>query len=140
MTRKLYRNGKMAILGGDVDFVNSDISAALIDLSVYTPDFESDSTIADIPEDAIISEVLVVGKMLTGSSDPEEVVFDADDVTFPSVTPSGVDVGGIVLFLDGENVEDTRLLSYDDEADGLPSETDGSDIVVAWSDDGIFGW
>ncbi len=133
----MYKTGKEALLGGDVDFVNSTISAALINLSEYAPDTLNDETLADIPEDAIVSEVLLTGKSIIDSSTPGNVAFDADDAVFQSVAPSGIEVGAVVLFLDHENIEDTRLLILIDDAPELPVETAGRDITVTFGSGGI---
>jgi len=138
MTRRMYKAGKTAFLSGDIDLINADITAALINLDEYTPDTLNDATLADIPEAAILSECLLTGKMLTDSDTPDEVVFDSDDVVFPSVE-EGFTGGAVVIFLDEETVEDTRLICIIDDADGLPAETSGENIEVIWADDGILG-
>ena len=134
----MYKAGKTAILSGDIDLVNSDIAAALVDLSEYTPDTLNDSTLADIPDDAILSECLLTGKMLTDSDTPGEVIFDADDVVFPSVE-DGRTGSAVVVFLDDETVGNTRLICIVDDATGLPAEATGEDIELIWSDNGILG-
>ena len=54
MTTELYRSGKIAHMSG-LDVVNDDIVALFIDLTEYTYDGDLHGSVADVPDDAIIS-------------------------------------------------------------------------------------
>jgi len=113
--------------GGDFDLVNDDVSAILVDLDQYTPSLNSNTSLADVPEVAILSEALLTGKAL---SDKE---FQADPTTFPAVTvDSGVTVGAVIVFLSADTLEDSTLLFLIDDAAEFPVTPDGSDIRVTW--------
>ena len=43
--KRFYPKGLQHILNGDVDYINSQIAVVLIDLAVYTPDFDTDEYI-----------------------------------------------------------------------------------------------
>jgi hypothetical protein len=129
----MYNSGKVALLGGDVDFVNSPISAALINLEEYTPDTVNDVMLSDIPEEAILSECAMSGKMIVGAS------FDADDTVFPSVSPAGINADAVVIFLDNDDLSQTRLIAIIDDAAEFPLTTSGGDITITWSESGIIG-
>lgn len=131
MSSGLYESGINAIMAGNIDLENDDISAILIDTSLYTVNLANDSNQDDIPDSAQIQEALLNGKTLDGS------VFRASDLTFKSV-PSGQDVGAIVLFLNTDYSDTSILIAYLDNAPEFPITPDGSDIVINW-DTGING-
>lgn len=141
MASGLFLAGKQGLQGGDIDLVNDDISAVLVDLSLYTPDLGVDESLADIPEAAIIAESLLLGKAL----DPVEdggtwfSVFRADDTVFNSVT-SVLEVSALVLFKKGIAYSESPLIFLEDEAPQYPITPDGTDITIQWStgSSGIF--
>jgi hypothetical protein len=98
---RLYGKGKEALASAEIDWENDDIRAILIDTGEYTPDFDADATLEDIPEEARVAVAALSGKTNTLG------VLDADDVTFATVTGSSVEA--IVLYKD-TGVESTSLL------------------------------
>lgn len=61
--------------------------------------------------------------------------FDADDVTFPTVT-SGQTINGVLVYY--ENGGTRKLLSYSDTGTGFPFSTNGANVVVSFSVTGVF--
>jgi len=113
--------------GGDFDLVNDDVSAILIDLDQYTPNKATDTSLADVPEAAILSTALITGKAL---SDNE---FQADTTTFPNVeADDGVNIGAVIVFLSANTLEGSTLLFLIDDAAEFPVTPDGSDVQVTW--------
>jgi hypothetical protein len=61
-------------------------------------------------------------------------VFDADDVTFSSVTGSAV--SQIVIYKDTGTASNSPLIAYfDSPTSGLPITPNGGNITIAWSND-----
>jgi len=128
----MFEKGVAAIMGANIDLINDQIAALLIDLSYYTPDLDNDLSQADIPEAAQIAQVALTGKTLDGTT------YRADDSVFTSVT--GAKVDAIVLMLDTDNTGTSLLIHYIDDAVEFPITPDGTNITIEWSDgvNGIF--
>jgi hypothetical protein len=62
--------------------------------------------------------------------------FDADDVTFTSVT--GDQAEALVIFIDTGVEGTSRLVAYIDTGTGLPVTPGGGNITVTWNASGIF--
>lgn len=144
MSSGLFLSGKQGFQGGDIDLINDDISAILVDLSQYTPDRGADTSLADIPEDAIISESLLTGKSLGALEDPPASgdwwsIFRADDTVFNSVA-SEFEVSAIVIFKKAISYSESTLIYIDEDAAEYPITPDGTDITIQWptGDSGIF--
>ena len=133
MSSGLYELGVNAIMAANIDLENANISALLIDTSLYTADLDNHSTQDDIPEEAQVAEVTLTGKTL------DVTVFRANDLTFP-VVPIGDDVSAIVLFLDTDYADTSLLIAYLDNASEFPITPDGTDVVIVWDtgSNGIF--
>ena len=124
MSKGLYKNGVTEIMKGNIDLINSTISAMLIDTDSYTVDLTNDTDLSDIAAAAQISDTEMSGKTVDGT------VFRANDTTFSSVT--GTKVNAIVLFLDNDTEEASTLIYYADDAAEFPITPDGTDITIAW--------
>lgn len=134
MASGLYDNGVREIMRGNIDLINSPISALLIDVNEYTVDLATDIDLDDIPEAAIISESALTNKSLDGTT------FRADDLTFISV--EGNDIGAVVLFFSQDTNADSKLIAYLDNAPEFPITPDGTDIIISWDTgaNGIFAF
>ena len=117
-------------MGGDIDLENADISAMLIDVSTYTVDLASDADQTDIADAANLSEAVMTGKTIDGTT------FRASDTTFQSV-PAGT-AAAVILFLDADTYAGSILIAYLDNAAQFPITTDGEDVVIQW-DTGVYG-
>lgn len=128
----LFVNGIQRIMRGEIDLVNDEITAVLVDLTKYTPDLDTDSSQEAIPEAAMLCEVELTGRTLDGTT------FRADSVTFTGVE-SGT-AGAVVICKNSDAYSTSPVLALLDDAPEFPIEADGQDIVVNWDtgEAGIF--
>jgi len=124
MATGMFENGVRAIMGADIDLVNDDISALLIDTDLYTPDLLNDVDESDIPEASIVARQELTGKTLDGT------VFRANNTVFTSVT--GANVGAVLLSLNSDTFDTSALIFCMDNAPELPIVPDGTDITIDW--------
>lgn len=103
--------------------------AVLVDTGVYTynaahNDYADLSGIVGTESGVFASKTVLLG------------VFDADDITFSSV--SGAESEALIIFLDTGTAGNDLLVAYIDTATGLPVTPNGGDITVQWPAAGIF--
>jgi hypothetical protein len=70
-------------------------------------------------------------------------VFNADDVTLPSVSANTDITDGVgdslLIWIDTSNTSTSRLVAWlDTNVDGLPITPDGSNVSITWNASGIF--
>jgi len=128
MASGMYQRGKVELMRGNIDLINDSLSVLLVDLSLYAPDLDNDDSQADIPEAARLSEILVTGKSLNGTT------LLANDAVFPSIASTLNPVGGVVLFKDTGVYSTSTLIAFFDNAPEFPITPDGADIVIAWAE------
>jgi len=143
MSKGTYYSGKGGLAKGDVDWINSPISALLVDLNHYSPNLLNHTSIADVPEDARIAEVQLTGRTVTpfeSAPGVYDAVLRADPSTFNSVTAPDSEASAIIIFKDDRSESETVLLFFNDEPPEFPVVPDGTDIVAIWDtgDDGIY--
>jgi hypothetical protein len=128
----LYEHGIAELMGGDIDLVNDQISIMLIDANYYTVDLATHTSQSDVPDAAILSQVIMTGKTLDG------ITFRASDVTFPSV--EGEEASAVIIFKDTDSYVTSTLICYLDDAPEFPTTPNGTDIIITWDtgDNGIF--
>lgn len=128
----LYNFGIKEIMSGNIDLVNDDIIAVLVDTELYTADPENDRAENDIPDGAILAEVSLTAKTLDGTT------YRANNVTFPAV--EGAQAGAVLIIQNDEYVQNCTLIAFLDNAPGLPVTPTGEDITVNWDtgENGIF--
>lgn len=126
----LYEYGIAQLMAGNIDLVNDEIAALLVNTEVYTVDLENDRAEEDIPEAAVLAEKRLTANTLDGTT------FRADATTFPGV--EGAQAGAVVIFKNTEYLETCTLIAYLDNAPGLPVTPTGDDITVSW-DPGVNG-
>lgn len=126
MANKLYDKAREAFANGDIDLLNDTIKVVLIDTADYTVDLANHDFLDDIPAAARVgTPVALTNKSTTAG------VFDADDVTFTSVT--GDICEALVIYQDTGVEATSRLIAYIDTAtSGLPVTPNGGDIVITW--------
>lgn len=128
MSGHTYKKGAEARLNADVDILVDSIKIVLLDSADYTPDYDLDEFLSDIPGAARVA----ISSSLTGKSTTAGV-FDADDVVLAAVTG---DQSELVAIFQDTGVEATsRLLWLFDSAGtpGLPVTPNGTAITVTWS-------
>ena len=123
MSARLYNKAKENLLIGNIDMLNNDIVAMLVSAE-YIPDTSLDSTRADIPSTAIIAQATLTSNRV------DDGVFDADDVTFATVT--GETITQIVIAQDDRIDSKALLIALIDDADSLPVVPDGENITLQW--------
>ena len=127
MANALYDKGRQAFLEGNIDWLNDNIKAVLVDTATYTVDLVNDQYLSDIPSgERVATSANFFTKTTTAG------VADAADITFTTVT--GDQSEALVIYKD-TGVEGTSpLIAYIDNATGLPVTPGGGDIAVIWDD------
>lgn len=129
-----YTAIKEPMLSGQVDLSSEDIRLVLVDTDVYAADLEADAFLDAIPSGARVATLgsAMTGVTLTGG------VFDADDLTLPTVT--GDSAEAVVLYLHTGTESTSRLLMLIDYGVNLPLTPNGDDVIVQWNPSGIAGF
>ena len=131
MSKFTYAKTMIKVGSGTLDLSSlSDVRAILIEDGGYSQDEILDEFLSDIPSGARIATQALANYDFGSSS---TAIATADAVTFTS-PPASRTVKGIVLYEDTGVEATSPLLSYDDEQDGLPVLTDGTDIFVVWDE------
>lgn len=139
---------KTLYLTQSIDLANDDLRVALYDDSTafsFDPDvheFVGDvldgGTTAAEPTDASYARQSLTGQSVTQNNTDNQAVFDADDVTFPDLETTG-DIQGLIVFRQETDDSDSTIAFVIDSADttDLPAETNGTDFVIEWSNEGV---
>jgi hypothetical protein len=120
MASGIYTNCKNIFLNR---LITDDVSALLIDTTVYTPALTADASLADIPDAALLSEAAVTGKAVVDGE------FFCDAITF-SKPEANKTAGAVVLFFSKDTLSASKLIAYYDDSADLPFVTDGTDVVI----------
>lgn len=133
MANAIYPKYKEALLDAlaNVDLMSSTVKVTLVDLADYTYNAAHDF-IDDVPSGArVATATLSTGKSVTNG------VFDADDITFTSVT--GDQSEALIVWIDTTVEGTSRLVAFiDTGVTGLPVTPNGGNINVTWDAGGIF--
>lgn len=126
MTRALYDHGREAFGNGQINWPADAILAILVDTALYTVDLAGDVFLSDIPAPARAATALLAGKTNVAG------VMDATDPTFTDLigAPS---MEALVLCKFTGDATTSRLIMFDDEADGLPVSAGATEVTVAFS-------
>lgn len=130
MANAIYPKAKQKFLDALIDMPTDTIKIALIDTGVYTynstHEFWSSASAAEIGTSQTLAS-----KTITDG------VFDADNVTFTSVT--GASVEALIIYKDTGSAATSPLIMYIDvAASGLPVTPNGNNIDVQFNASGIF--
>lgn len=128
MANTLYAKGKEKFLTGLIDLTTGTIKAALVK-SAYVANLATHEYLSSLGTNVLATQTLT-GKSVTGG------VFDANDVTWPSVA-GGDTASFVVLYEDTGNSATSPLIAYYDTLSNFPVATNGSDIQVLW-DNGAY--
>lgn len=125
MANALYPKWKEAIMQNSSDSsLTGTVKVALVDTGTYTYDNAHDFY-DDVSGSVIGTPVELTNKAYTDG------VFDADDVTFTSV--SGNTIEALVIFIDTGTAGTSRVVAYlDTGVSGLPLTPNGGNITVIW--------
>lgn len=130
MANAIYPKAKEKFLDALIDMLTDTIKIALIDTGVYTysstHEFWSSASAAEIGTSQTLA-----------SKTTTDGVFDADNVTFTSVT--GASVEALIIYKDTGSAATSPLIMYIDvAASGLPVTPNGNNIDVQFNASGIF--
>lgn len=137
-----FRNAQLGVPANStttVDFDADDIDVSLLDatdsgaISVATENYgevDGATVVADRSDSADVPlTTKTIGVVAVG-------VFDADNVTFSSISGDAADYLSMQKY-DATPANSTLIAIWDSATDGLPITPNGGDITVAWSGSGI---
>lgn len=124
MSNALYDKGREAFLTGSINMSSDTIKAALVDTGTYTVNLSSHQYYSSVSSAVVGTPATLANKTVAAG------VFDADDVTYSSV--SGNSVEAIVIYKDTGTASTSPLIAYIDTATGLPVTPNGGNITVTW--------
>lgn len=127
MADAVYTKALEAMIDGNIDLKDGTVKLVLL-TAAYTANMSTDEFLDDIPAGARVATATIATPTITGG------VFDAPDVTFPSV-PAGSTVTQMAIYIDGSPENSARLFARIDSYPGLPFDTSGSDVTVAFPGD-----
>jgi len=130
MANAIYPKAKEKFLDALIDLPTDTIKIALIDTGAYT--YSGTDEFWSAASGAIVgTAATLASKTITNG------VFNADDVTFTSV--SGVSVEALIIYKDTGSAATSPLIMYlDVAASGLPVTPNGNNIDVQFNASGIF--
>ena len=130
MANAIYPKAKEKFLDALIDIPTDTIKIALIDTGTYT--YSSTDEFWSAASAALVgTAATLASKTITNG------VFNADDVTFTSVT--GASVEALIIFKDTGTAATSPLIMYlDVAASGLPVTPNGNNIDVQFNASGIF--
>lgn len=136
---------------GQIDLTSVTVKCLLLDTSSgYTVDPINDEFVSNVPtgaepSDASYSRQTLTGLAVSEDSTDDEAVFDADDVTFSSLSTAN-DIQAVIVYIqrggdDTTPADDEIVAAYDNDSGGavadLSISTNGSDLVLNFSSEGI---
>jgi hexokinase len=135
MANALYPLAKQEMLKGTVDLSGTNVKVALVNVTgsgtLYTYS-AAHQFLSDINGASIIatSGNLASKTFVNG-------LFDADDITFSTVT--GTVCEALIIYIDTGTGSTSKLIAYlDTSITGMPVTPGGGDILVVWDAAGIF--
>lgn len=129
MANALFDHGRNEFLNGNIDWVNDDIRAILVDDADYTLDLANHQNLDDVPAGARVgSAVALTGKTAVAG------VADADDATF--LTVAGDQAELLLIYLHTGVESTSTLIAAIDTATGRPVTPGGGNITITW-DNGV---
>ena len=122
MANSLFPKGKQKMLSAAINFPTDTIKAILV-TGGYTY-----STAHEFLSD--LGTTVGTAQTLTNKS-VTDGVFDADDITFATLTP-GSNLKAVILYKDTGVAGTSSLIDYIDTVTGLPMATNGGDVQIQW--------
>ena len=125
-TNALYEGARRRMLQGQLNVLTDTLKVYLVDAEYYTVDTAGHEFLSSVPAPArIAGPITLSNKAVTTAG-----AFDADDVTFSSV--SGASGEAIILYKDSGDEATSPLILYLGAATGLPITPNGGDISAVW--------
>ena len=131
MANTIYPKYKEAILqsAANSSLAAGTVKVAMVDTGTYTYS-QSHEFLSSLSGVVGTAQTLTTKTLTNG-------VFDADDVTFSSI--SGASIEAMVIYIDTGSAGTSRLVAYiDTSVSGLPVTPNGGNITVTWNASGIF--
>lgn len=122
IAREKYGNGLLA-------WTTVDIKLAAIDISNYVVNQNTDEFLSDVPGAGIVA----TSANLSGKSNVFGV-FDALDITIPTVT--GASIEAALIYRDTGVAGTSELIAYISDGVGFPIIPNGTDILWIFDDSG----
>lgn len=122
MANILYPKYKEALLQAGVNLSSGVVKIALVDTGTYT--YSASHQFFSSVSGVVGTPATLANKTFANG------VFDADDVTFSSV--SGPSVEALVMYVDTGTASTSPLVAYIDAATGLPVTPNGGDISISF--------
>jgi hypothetical protein len=126
MANQIYAKAFQQMISGGMNLVSGDIRVILVDSQEYTPNLASHEFLSSVPSGG---RVATSGALTTKTV--TDGVFDADDITFSTVT--GDQSEYLLIYLHTGSDATARLIALIDTATGLPATPGGGNITVTWS-------
>ncbi len=137
MANALYGLGKQKLLSSTNGIsLDTDTIKAYLVSSAYTPNLSTDEFFTSISSYLVGGSSAAMNTQTLTSKSIALGVFDAADITFPTVT-SGVTAKYVVIVKDTGTAGTSALLACLDTITGFPLTTNGGDITVQW-DNGAY--
>ena len=142
----VYNHAKKMIADGSLNLLTDTIKVMLVGPS-YVPNPDDDFVMASGAGDAEINgqgyeagwgktgRKTLMNKIITEDDANDRVVFDADDVLWTAINAGTVQAA--ILIREGASSDSTSVLvAYIDQG-GFPIVTNGGDLTIQWSMNGI---
>lgn len=114
-----------SMMNKEIDLDTDTIKVMLVDTADYTVSLAAHHYLTSVPAAARVATATLANKTITAG------VFDADDVTFSTVT--GDPCEAIVIYQDTGTEATSHLICYITSATGLPVTPQGGSIMIVWS-------
>lgn len=124
MANVLYRKGAQKFMAGQINLSSDTIVARLVK-NTYAQDLVADEFLSSVTKVTGSTDQTLANKSVTNG------VFDADDITFPSV-PEGETSEGVVLAKWTGDESTSPVFAYIDTITGFPLNTNNGNVVVQW--------
>lgn len=113
MPNAVYNIFKLALANGGIDLLNDTIKVLLVD-STYVPNISTHENVDDVLNEIIGTGYTIGGKELlnrtiTVDTVNNRIVFDADDVSWPSAS---FIASGAIVYKDTGDVSTSKLITY----------------------------
>lgn len=140
MASSQYTLGLQKIVNGSIDLLNDNLKLIMVDTAAYAVNLDTDEFLSAIPiGDRIATSGNLAGKTITidTSTNPDQVMFDANDGTFTAVT--GDPTEAVVLIKDTGDAATSPLIAYYDGA-SVALTPNGNDVDFVISASGLMRW
>lgn len=140
MATTQYTLGLQKIINGSIALLTDNLKLVMVDTAAYTANLDTDEFLSAIPSgDRIAFSPNLAGKSIAvdTSTNPDQVMFDANDGTFTAV--SGDPTEAVVLIKDTGDPATSPLIAYFDGA-SVALTPNGNDVDFVIHANGLLRW